>query len=856
MRKVLFAAVVLAVLCVDGVVWANVPVSIVGQLGGSYNGAAVSGDTAFVGYGARVLALDITDPSAPVVLGQTALLPDVVRDIRIRGGLAYVAAGDLVVVDISNPAAMSTVGRCGTVTVQNGNAPRGAWSLEISGGYAYIANLYNSLAVIDISDPTHPAMASECYCSCAEDVAISGNHAYVADWWGGVRIIDITNPLNPTQVGFYDEYYASGVEAVGGYVYAVYGSDGVKILDVTDPTDPVHVGDISSVYYPESIVVSGNYACLVGVYGDLAMLDIADPASPVEVGSSYTSGYPQSIAVNSGKLYIAESNVGLSIFDISDPTNPQGMGTYQGDAMVPNCFNTSGNLTFVGSYDGFRTYDGSDPRSLQLLGSMPSLRSMDIAISGDHVYSASGSSLEIVDVSNASEPRLEGSYRSQGYYPQDVTVSDGHAYLTGWYDETGWSGGFKVISVADTENPLEVGNVDANGLARTMAISGNYAYIADSYRGLSVASIADPTNPSILSTTPTYYPNDVVIAGNCAYLADSNRGLTVFDVSIPAAPVPVAQLDLPGEGNAYAIALSGTVAYIADGPEGLQVVDVSIPSQPTVVGTIAVPGGAWGIAISGNTVYVNGVDAGLIVLSTGPLPRLSVADAKLRPNGRSTSLTEMCVSAAWKDSFYIESDDRSSGIRVEKPGHGLSVGQRANIVGVMHTNGDGERYIQASSAIESGSGEIEPIGMSNRLVGGIDWRYDSGTGAGQKGIYGGYGLNNIGLLVSIWGRVTASGTYPRSGVTWLYLDDGSHVQDTTGTVGVYCETDSGTSPPAVGTYVRATGISGCELYAGKLVNVLRIRDQLNTITTGPKTARATINMESSLDTRPRKISKM
>jgi hypothetical protein len=79
-----------------------------------------------------------------------------------------------------------------------------------------------------------------------------------------------------------------------------------------------------------------------------------------------------------------------------------------------------------------------------------------------------------------------------------------------------------------------------------------------------------------------------------------------------------------------------------------------------------------------------------------------IREAKQVEDGTSVQVNEAMISAAWENCFYISADDRSSGIRVEKDAHGLSEGLRATIVGLVQTNVDNERYIAASSLVESG----------------------------------------------------------------------------------------------------------------------------------------------------------
>ena len=139
-------------------------------------------------------------------------------------------------------------------------------------------------------------------------------------------------------------------------------------------------------------------------------------------------------------------------------------------------------------------------------------------------------------------------------------------------------------------------------------------------------------------------------------------------------------------------------------------------------------------------------------------------------------------------------------------GSGIPPGRRADLAGTIHTSTSGERYISADLALQGGFGTLRPLLLANRYLGGADWFYNPSSGAGQRGVLGGFGLNNIGMLVVVCGRVTAVGA------DYLYLDDGSGLPDGTETgseanvgVRVYC------SPIgyAVGDYLSATGISSC-----------------------------------------------
>jgi len=195
---------------------------------------------------------------------------------------------------------------------------------------------------------------------------------------------------------------------------------------------------------------------------------------------------------------------------------------------------------------------------------------------------------------------------------------------------------------------------------------------------------------------------------------------------------------------------------------------------------------------------------------------------KRKEDGASVSCGGAVVSAAFADFFYIEADDRSSGIRVDKAGHGLSAGMRADVSGVMSTNADGERYIDAATAVQCGYGTVEPLVLVIRAVGGEDWEYVPPSTVGQQGVKYGSGLNNIGLLIAATGRVTYVG------VGHFYVDDGSGVCDDSGSAGIKVLA-AGLTLPLVDQYVKVTGISSCLRDGADLYRLVRVRDQADIV---------------------------
>ena len=125
------------------------------------------------------------------------------------------------------------------------------------------------------------------------------------------------------------------------------------------------------------------------------------------------------------------------------------------------------------------------------------------------------------------------------------------------------------------------------GVAYGVAVSGNYAYVADWDAGLQVIDVSDPANPQRVGRCDAWYARGVAVSGNYAYVAGDWAGLHVIDVRNPANPRRVGGYDTPGV--AWGVAVSGSYAYVADVDWGLQILRLSVPGAlpPTIAGVRA-----------------------------------------------------------------------------------------------------------------------------------------------------------------------------------------------------------------------------------------------------------------------------
>ena len=188
----------------------------------------------------------------------------------------------------------------------------------------------------------------------------------------------------------------------------------------------------------------------------------------------------------------------------------------------------------------------------------------------------------------------------------------------------------------------------------------------------------------------------------------------------------------------------------------------------------------------------------------GP-PLGTLAQAKQSSNGSYVYFGPAVIAAKFTGSpnyFYVRDLSVPTGIKVSGDTT-YAVGDKVNVGGTIST-ANGERYITLSTVelVQSGYGAPKPLGLTNKALGG-------GPNGAVPGITGAKGLNNVGLLVKAWGRVTKIDS------TNFKIADGSGV-----TANVIVP--SGVTVPDTGTFACVTGISSVR-YTGDMERLIRAR---------------------------------
>lgn len=212
--------------------------------------------------------------------------------------------------------------------------------------------------------------------------------------------------------------------------------------------------------------------------------------------------------------------------------------------------------------------------------------------------------------------------------------------------------------------------------------------------------------------------------------------------------------------------------------------------------------------------------AGGVHVQAQPLDQ-TCADARSVADGTYVELYGKVVSAIFPadGAIYVQEPDRVSGIRVLTSGTGLAVGDRVDVSGTVITrvisSVAAERQVRGAVVTRLTSGVApQPLAMQCKAVGG------GPAGPLAAGVEGGVGVNTVGLLVKIAGRVTLKLS------SYIYVDDGSNVQDIMGRVGVMVKCPDSSLPVDVGDIVSAIGVVEGSVPVGWTANrrYIHIRD--------------------------------
>lgn len=369
------------------------------------------------------------------------------------------------------------------------------------------------------------------------DIAISAVTYGCAGYFHGRDDYSILSSVDTENSAFY-------TVVLGDYAYIADGTDGLWIADTSDIYNPVIVSSCNN-------------------------------TSKDTNGDGYGNARGVALAEDGNYAYIANLKSGMEIIDISDKLNPYRL-QLDSDDDYPYDYETTAAF-------GIAVFD----------------RTINSTLNHYACIADGGAGMEIVNVTDPSS--LVSVYDNDTSDAGRVTVAENYIYLT---DSTAGVLIYEINSTQNDPSNLSIGDPvvchDVTSDSRDVAVSGDYAYVAELDNGLNIFKISDQSH--VINFPLTNHALGVAVSGTRAYVANGISGLRIIDVSDPADPSIITTCDTPGD--AQAVTIKGDYAFVADYNSGLQIVDISEPSATlkpfSETGTVL----DCGVAISGNYAFV------------------------------------------------------------------------------------------------------------------------------------------------------------------------------------------------------------------------------------------------------------
>jgi hypothetical protein len=527
--------------------------------------------------------------------------------VQVIGNIAYIGNGLMFqILDISNPSAPVIIGEYDTGSLISGVAVRDS--------FAYVANL-DGVSVLNISQPASPVKVGQSQAIDSEIMCFNYPFAYVLDSGGAVYIIDVSNPSAPRQRG---SMGTSGERPPSMTLVdtLIYVSNievpALDIIDVANPDFPVYLNGFG--LNPVSGMAGQDTLLYFSAGNILTVRSIADPVNPVKIASltvdSVSGGGYSSIALNGNYCCFVLPPVGVFIIDISNPNAPvvKAKATPTDD-YFPNSFygkgvSINGNTICAAIECGLSILKMPTPDSLQAAGIFVTggdTGPVALDIRSPYAYVGVGTSgLAVLDISNPASPQRVAALGLDGSEAAEVKLNGNYAYVG--------SAGFWVVDITNPLAPQRIKNIPVRGPIGNLIIENNRLYVyaptdTGIYTGVLIYDVSNPADPLQLSDIREG-GEGMDVHNNVLYITDFYSGLQILDVTDPQNPVQESHLF----NYALNILVRDSLAYVVGGDSGFAVLNVADPSEPKILGTssrVSIQTPYAGVALSGNHFYVS-----------------------------------------------------------------------------------------------------------------------------------------------------------------------------------------------------------------------------------------------------------
>ncbi len=425
---------------------------------------------------------------------------------------------------------------------------------------------YRGLQMYDVSNPANTALKSDLVTSFGpRSIVQFANKAYAASGFAGVTIFDVADPSKPVALGYggtpgfsadVDVFEQDGRT----FVLSAELGNSVRVLDVTEPDDVTELGTLNlGPGTPAALTVDRQGDRIAVATGSkFALVELKDPlaVSSQTLWTAFDVGRPVSkVLLDGDLLFVGRSRYGMEVYNISDPTAPVLVDSEEDTdgPCLPSCLDEVTNLV----------RDGED---------------LFVA------YGRGG----VVRYSVANDGKVTfGTKYDSPDYARAISVTGEHVFVGG--DE-----GLLVFDRAgDGSKPVWF-DPNGHGVARTIAVRKDVAYVTATFRGLQTYSLENPEAPALIDRddTPASLGADVAASGlslgvgDILAVGDGRAGVTVFNVADPKNPILQGESVDTSDGVGAALQVE-QYTYVCNGNAGVVVTETSDTFGPKFLAEVS-----------------------------------------------------------------------------------------------------------------------------------------------------------------------------------------------------------------------------------------------------------------------------
>lgn len=348
-----------------------------------------------------------------------------------------------------------------------------------------------------IADSSHPAFIDSLRTTNDGNWGVWENasleRAFVADEYDGLAVVDISNLNNPTlKTWVLKTGSATDLSIDGQHCYVASDYVGMRLLDVSDPTRPTCISGLDSAFVGmdcNTITARDSFAYM-GWLADhnFCTVSVADPLHPQIVAGCSMGGPPQDVALRDSFAYVAQ-DYGFYVINVARPRAPVLLGMCGLPDMMDRCgMVVEDTLAFIANgVSGLQIVNVARPDSPAIVGALtPPNGASDVAVVDTFAYIVSGD-LYVTSVANPTLPYLIDSVVLPTF-GLSVAVSDSLLFVGSYAYRR--PGDIRLFDIRDPGMPVFIGSLGTPEMAWRLSWVEPYLYAACGDAGVLIAETA------------------------------------------------------------------------------------------------------------------------------------------------------------------------------------------------------------------------------------------------------------------------------------------------------------------------------------------------------------------------------